>query len=106
MRHAGNTPYRLLDAFRGVAALWVILLHTRLPTTPEPLASICSSGHLGVPIFFVISGYCIAHAAVRSQDAPQPILKFALARIRRIYPPYLLTALAAMALSLTMTVLI
>ena len=106
VRHAGNTPYRLLDAWRGVAALWVILLHTRLPTTPEPLAHICSSGHLGVPMFFVISGYCIAHAAVRSQAAPRPITKFALARIRRIYPPYLLAAFIAIALSLTMTVLI
>ena len=57
-------------------------------------------------MFFVISGYCIAHAAVRSQNATRPIAKFALARIRRIYPPYLLAASIAIVLSLTMTVLI
>ena len=32
--HAGNTPYRLLDAWRGVAALWVVMLHVHLDSTP------------------------------------------------------------------------
>ena len=57
-------------------------------------------------MFFVISGYCIAPAAARSQNTPQPVVKFALARIRRIYPPYLLASFIAATISLTMTVLI
>ena len=105
-RHAGNTPYRLLDAWRGVAALWVVLLHVRLESTPGPLYRFSAGGHLGVPMFFVISGYCIANAAMRAFHAPRPVHHFVLARVRRIYPPYLLASLAAAALSLLLTFLI
>ena len=105
-RHAGNTPYRLLDAWRGVAALWVVMLHVRLESTPNLLYQFSAGGHLGVPMFFVISGYCIANAATRSLDAPAPVRHFVKARIRRIYPPYLLASLAAAALSLLLTFLI
>ena len=105
-RHAGNTPYRTLDAWRGVAALWVVLLHVRLPNTPGPLAAISAGGHLGVPMFFVISGYCIANAAMRSLNAAQPLTHFLRARVRRIYPPYLLAALAAGLLSAALSLLI
>ena len=105
-RHAGNTPYRLLDAWRGVAALWVVMLHVRLESTPGPLYRFSAGGHLGVPMFFVISGYCIANAAVRSLNAPAPVHHFVTARVRRIYPPYLLASLAAAALSLLLTFLI
>jgi len=105
-KHAGNTPYRLLDAWRGVAALWVVMLHVRLESTPTLLYQFSAGGHLGVPMFFVISGYCIANAAVRSLNAPQPVRHFATARIRRIYPPYLLASLIAVALSLVLTFLI
>ena len=106
LRHAGNTPYRLLDAWRGVAALWVVLLHVRLESTPALLYKFSAGGHLGVPMFFVISGYCIANAAVRALHVPRPVHHFVLARIRRIYPPYLLASLAAAALSLLLTALV
>ena len=99
-------PYRLLDAWRGVAALWVVMLHVRLPTTPAPLSLFSAGGHLGVPMFFVISGYCIASAATRSLNAPRPVRHFLIARVRRIYPPYLLASLIAVALSLLLTALI
>ncbi len=105
-RRASAAPYRLLDAWRGVAALWVVLLHVRLETTPAPLYRFSAGGHLGVPMFFVISGYCIASAATRSLNAPRPVRHFLTARVRRIYPPYLLASLAAAALSLLLTALI
>ena len=106
MRHAGNTPYRLLDAWRGVAALWVVMLHVRLPSTPAWLLHVSAGGHLGVPMFFVISGYCIANAAMRSATRPSPVRHFLVARVRRIYPPYLLAAALAAGLSLALTVLV
>ncbi len=106
LRHAGNTPYRLLDAWRGVAALWVVLLRIRLHTLPAPLYAFGVDGLLGVPIFFVISGYCIASAAVRSLDKPRSVAHFVGARVRRIYPPYLLASLIAALLSLLLTALI
>ncbi len=105
-RHAGNTPYRLLDAWRGVAALWVVMLHVRLPSTPAWLFGLSAGGHLGVPMFFVISGYCIANAAMRSLGAPSPVLHFAKARVRRIYPPYFCASLLAAGLSLALSALV
>lgn len=105
-RHAGNTPYRLLDAWRGVAALWVVMLHVRLPSTPAWLFSFSAGGHLGVPMFFVISGYCIANAAMRSLNAPRPVKHFLTARVHRIYPPYLCASALAILLSLVLTALV
>ena len=106
VRHAGNTPYRLLDAWRGVAALWVVMLHVRLPSTPTWLFSFSAGGHLGVPMFFVISGYCIANAAMRSVHAPSPLRHFLWARVHRIYPPYLCASLLAVGLSLLLSALV
>ena len=103
--HAGNTPYRLLDAWRGVAALWVVMLHVRLESTPAWLFHLSAGGHLGVPMFFVISGYCIANAAMRSLQTPTPVLHFVKARLRRIYPPYFCASLLAVGLSLALTLL-
>jgi peptidoglycan/LPS O-acetylase OafA/YrhL len=40
-------------------------------------------GFLGVPIFFIISGYVIAYSAERTAAA------FAIARVSRIYPTFL-----------------
>lgn len=105
-RRAAGVPYRMLDAWRSVAALWVVLLHVRLETTPVPLYLFSAGGHLGVPMFFVISGYCIASAATRSLNSPRPVKHFLTARVRRIYPPYLLASLIAAALSLLLTALI
>jgi exopolysaccharide production protein ExoZ len=105
-QRVGSAPYRLLDAWRGVAALWVVLLHVRLETTPALLSLFSAGGHLGVPMFFVISGYCIASAATRSLNSPRPVRHFLTARVRRIYPPYLLASLVAAALSLLLTALI
>ena len=82
------------------------MFHVRVPTTPTLLSFVSAGGLLGVPMFFVISGYCIAHAATRSLSAPQPVAWFLKARVRRIYPPYALASLMAAALSLMLTVLI
>lgn len=42
---------------------------------------------IGVPIFFVISGYCIAGSIQSLQSRPGGLLKFAQKRFFRIYPP-------------------
>lgn len=105
-RHAGNTPYRLLDAWRGVAALWVVLLHARGTGLFAPIDQFSLVGLLGVPMFFVISGYCIANAAVRSLEAPRPVAQFAWARVRRIYPPYFFASLVTILLATLLALLI
>jgi len=88
-------PYRMLDMWRGIAALWVVMCHactTMTGSEPEivrnPFFLFSLSGQLGVMMFFVISGYCIAAAAVSASQRPRPLLMFFRARLRRIYPPY------------------
>jgi len=44
---------------------------------------------LGVQLFFVISGYCIAAAVDNSREQQLPFLQFMRRRVRRIVPPYL-----------------
>ncbi len=44
-------------------------------------------GDLGVPLFFVISGYCISAAADRARRHDHPVRTYFIRRFRRIYPP-------------------
>ena len=43
---------------------------------------------VGVPIFFVISGYCIAATCDSARRRPRAMGDFYLRRFRRIFPPY------------------
>lgn len=98
MRHANNdradaARVQALDLLRLVAVLGVMLFHYgfRGPTAfnvthvavPE-LAWIGRYGFLGVPIFFIISGFVIAYSAVG-----RTAIAFAIARFSRIYPCFL-----------------
>src|SRR4029078_6267041 len=47
-----------------------------------------SYGRLGVPVFFVISGYCIAATAEATRRRDGNIADYFLRRFRRIFPPY------------------
>ena len=80
----------LLDLARGLACLWVFFFHLgNLFDEPSPLiARIASFGHLGVPMFFVISGYVITYAAEASRRASKSPLVFLKRRFRRIYLTY------------------
>jgi peptidoglycan/LPS O-acetylase OafA/YrhL len=68
----------------------------------EPLYFFALRGQLGVMLFFMISGYCIAAAAYGALTSGKPIWRYAFERVRRIYPPYL----AALTLSAFTTLLI
>jgi peptidoglycan/LPS O-acetylase OafA/YrhL len=81
-----------LDLLRLVAVLGVVLFHYgfRGPTTPEAtfvalpeMGQIARYGFLGVPMFFVISGFVIAYSAEGRSAAD-----FAIARFARIYPTF------------------
>jgi exopolysaccharide production protein ExoZ len=113
-RHAGNSPYRLLDAWRGFAALWVVMVHScdkdisaRFSDLANvPLYRFSLWGGLGVTMFFVISGYCIANAAVRAWVNPQPLKHFLKARLRRIYPAYFFASVLTILLATLLAVLV
>lgn len=75
-----------LDALRGVAALMVLLFHTRGMVLPT---SVLSHGYLAVDLFFVISGLVLARAhdeALRGGGGRE----FMRRRLVRLYPMVLL----------------
>jgi exopolysaccharide production protein ExoZ len=98
LRCAKFRPYLLLDAWRGIAALWVVMAHACIAFLATgdngrylhwPIYEVSVWGQLGVVIFFVISGFCITGAAQGAFLGRRGIGKYTFDRIRRIYPPYL-----------------
>lgn len=90
---------RPLTGLRIVAALWVVGFHFHF--TPLPgvaavdgvLGPLAGQGALGVDLFFVISGFVIAHTYLdRLGPAFQPAVaaRFVWARVCRMWPLYLL----------------
>jgi peptidoglycan/LPS O-acetylase OafA/YrhL len=109
-----------IDALRGIAALAVLAMHAVSPKDWQEVGSgflmsfkaVLDYGHLGVPLFFVLSGFCIhlrwarlrALALYESKDAsnsPLPsvdFLPFWKRRMRRLYPAYFVMLCLSMAL--------
>ena len=106
MQHP-STRLPLIDALRGIAALSVVLYHIYvldlLPHARSPFAepahTTLASGYLGVYIFFVVSGFVIAHSIRDAHITPGFVGRFALRRSLRLDPPYW----AAIALALLAT---
>lgn len=74
--------YSMIDAWRGLAALGVVVNHLGVGWARFDL------GHACVMVFFVISGYCIAAATDACQRNHLRFHTYMWRRIRRIYPPY------------------
>ena len=84
--------YQILDPMRGLAAVWVFLYHYQF--SPE-FQSHCGwlhpflkVGDRGVPMFFVISGFCMGLAASRAVANHESIGQFLYRRAKRIYPVF------------------
>jgi peptidoglycan/LPS O-acetylase OafA/YrhL len=100
---SGNVKYYSLDFWRGVACLIVIVFHSTLYVATESLDDrikhvpgssaaewliwISSRFWIGVPMFFVISGYCIAASADTYRRLGLSVSQYFNRRLRRIYPP-------------------
>jgi peptidoglycan/LPS O-acetylase OafA/YrhL len=110
---ASATPPRaesrlgMLDAARGLAALYVVMHHARLLLWISPhdalvsgsrkarymvtAASSLSFGHQAVVLFFVLSGFCIhyrrARAISEGRATPLQVGPYLYRRARRIIPP-------------------
>ncbi|MFN2454535.1 MAG: acyltransferase family protein [Pyrinomonadaceae bacterium] len=99
-----------IDFLRGCAALGVVLTHSLHGgqtdfSTPTRLYfwfdAIVSQGVLGVPLFFVISGFCIhqrwAKQYAVSNRTELDFFAFWRRRMRRLYPPYVIVLCIGMA---------
>ena len=91
IRQPAPTRYVVLDLMRGLAALAVLVFHMNymLGTTSH----VITKGYLAVDFFFVLSGFVIAanyHVSVRPTISWTDFLS---ARIARLWPLFILTAL-------------
>lgn len=98
-----STPDRVpsLTGVRAMAALLVLATHAAYTTgkyTHGYIGLVYSRMEIGVPIFFVLSGYLLfspwVKAAQRGSSAPS-LRRYARHRVRRIMPAYVVTVLAA-----------
>jgi exopolysaccharide production protein ExoZ len=81
-----------LHALRGAAALAVLIHHIDYfghkvfgdPAFPPGIGL----GWFGVDVFFVLSGFIMAHTTAHAPQGPSVLGQFLTARLGRIYPPY------------------
>lgn len=90
-----------LTGVRAVAATLVVATHAAYTTgwyPKEYLGLFLSRMEIGVPIFFVLSGFLLfrpwVQAAATGADAPS-VSRYAWHRVRRIMPAYVVTIVAA-----------
>ena len=83
----------VLDAVRGIGALLVIFGHYHFELWPEKTSFIInSSGHLVVDVFFLLSGFVLAHAFY---DKPEfHFWSYAKKRFFRLWPLHVVTFIA------------
>lgn len=104
--------WQRVDQLRGLAALAVTVCHLSVSAyldVPNAdggawpwLGMLLGFGYLGVPLFFVISGFCIhlphARGLERHDGAAPDWRRFFARRFWRLYPPYLAALIVAVAL--------
>lgn len=90
--------YDALTGLRAIAAIMVFVYHNRKYWRDDlawPIMRFISEWHIGVTIFFVLSGFLLAYRYQASPlESGKSYLKYILLRIARIFPMYwlLLTA--------------
>jgi peptidoglycan/LPS O-acetylase OafA/YrhL len=90
-----------LTGIRALAAMLVVATHAAYTTgkyTHGYVGLLYARLEIGVPIFFVLSGYLLFRPWVRSVSAgtpPPSLARYAWHRVRRIAPAYVVTVLAA-----------
>jgi peptidoglycan/LPS O-acetylase OafA/YrhL len=98
MIHESRIPS--LDGLRGIAALAVMAFHFNVFFLPQARLPFVSRGYLAVDLFFLISGFVMAHTYGEQlgDNRQAHWFRFALARFARIYPLFVLTTLAMIAI--------
>lgn len=96
-----SSRYESLDLWRGVACVAVVIYHATMQVVPVVQSGNSIGSQLGywlvqatgilwvgVPMFFVISGYCIFATLEKSAVRGDSLGQYFLRRFRRIFPPY------------------
>uniref|UniRef100_B0T117 Acyltransferase 3 n=1 Tax=Caulobacter sp. (strain K31) TaxID=366602 RepID=B0T117_CAUSK len=78
--------YLTLDGLRGIAAVCVMLYHYSGFLSAR---TVLPSSFLAVDLFFLLSGFVIAHAYEAKLLAGMSLLRFSVVRVVRLYPLYL-----------------
>jgi peptidoglycan/LPS O-acetylase OafA/YrhL len=95
--------YYQIDVLRGVAALMVVMYHFILGNPQRfqsfsYLKNLSSYGHLGVQVFFVISGFVIPSSMMAGKYQISRCRRYLLKRITRLEPPYIISVLLCIVL--------
>ena len=95
----GKPHFQALTSLRFFAAMHVLAFHNHLEAltnSPGPIRNIIRAGYVSVSLFFVLSGFILAHTYLSErQDVSFDRRSFWIARVARIYPVYLLGLLLA-----------
>lgn len=97
--------FLLVDALRGIAAMSVVIFHLAeghhvdqlMRSAPLWLVALVAHGNLGVAIFFVLSGFVIAHSLYGRNVTLSLAGRFMLRRSLRLDPPYWVTIVLTIA---------
>jgi len=99
VKSSSGTHLDVLDGIRGVAILMVVAYHT-LYTNPEhgyvarTFGYVVRGGWIGVPIFFVLSGFLISFPFFKGRDSDPSFWcprGYGWRRLAKIIPPYYLS---------------
>src|SRR5215472_17074742 len=90
------TRIRGLDGVRGLAAIAVMLFHFNIFFLPQAHLPFVGRAYLAVDLFFLLSGFVMAHVYGRllARNWRVHWREFARARCARIYPLFAMTTLA------------
>lgn len=90
-----------LTGLRFIAAMWLLVYFFwgRLGVPPESTPGVIQHGYMGVDLFFILSGFVLAHVYGPQVEAGRfHYGSFVWARLARVYPLHLLTLAAMVAI--------
>lgn len=94
----GTNRFELIDGLRGVAAMMVVVYHFQPENVPQSVQMFLEQGRLGVDVFFVLSGFVIAHSVRHGIYSFGFLARFGLRRSIRLDPPLWVSILLQVAL--------
>ncbi|HEU4947063.1 MAG TPA: acyltransferase [Kribbella sp.] len=91
-----------LTGLRGLAAVAVVVHHVGVPrSSPAPLRHLVEGAGLGVPLFFLLSGFVLAYnyPMLSLRSGQRALGRYAMARVARLAPLTLVVGAAVLTLS-------